>query len=290
MNEDSTQQQYELVHIEYDAIEDAVLSGQGGTGGMQSASGALSDEDDEKQRMAWNQARAIALEHFEDELKRAQQTTSAEHAKRSTIILLDDNFHLRGMRKQIHRLALQHQPIQFGILYVKCDLDVCLHRNQQRQRGVPDHVIEKMQSTLEPPRAAWEVDSTLQVDTSTTTSIQQVLDFVLTCPKIVDIPEEQPDAEQQAADRAKTLANQTHAFDKLLRSWVGKVAKTDKKYGKAANAARKELLQRIKSGSLPEIDDEDQLKQVYLGMVFPENLEVNSELSAKIDTALDPTD
>jgi tRNA uridine 5-carbamoylmethylation protein Kti12 len=258
-----------LVHIEYDAIEDEVV--------MQDETKAGSAE---QLREAWNQARQIAMDRLQKEMKEAP---SDGEIGVTSIILLDDNFHLRGMRKQIHRLALKYQPIHFGILYKYCSLEVCLRRNQQRERGVPDHVIEKMYCTLEPPKTMWERDGVMEITDDT--PFVDVIDFVCNCPEIVDLPEEM-DKEQQEADRAKTLANQTHFFDKLLRSWVGQVAKTNKIYAKAANDARKELLQRLKAGTLSEIDDGYQLKVAFLDLVLlPSNVE-DDNLRKRLNDAL----
>jgi tRNA uridine 5-carbamoylmethylation protein Kti12 len=227
-----------VVHyLEYDAFEDLIVSQQ-----------QEEEEEEEERREAWNQARQVVLKELEQHLKSDESSAS--------IILMDDNFHLRGMRKKIHRLLLQYRPIQFGVLWVDASLESCLERNQQRERQIPEQVILKMQSTFEPPTkaAAWEA---YWMSVTDKTPFESVVEFVEHCVEIVDLPEE--GVEQQEADRAKTLKNQRHAWDKLLRTWVGQVAKYDKQFARGANMARKELLQRIKDPNSDIITNKDDL-------------------------------
>jgi tRNA uridine 5-carbamoylmethylation protein Kti12 len=176
---------------------------------------------------------------------------------------MDDNFHLRGMRKQIHRLLLKYRPIKFGLVWMEASLDVCLERNRDRERQIPEHVILKMESTFEPPRAAWE---NYWMTATSKTSTETVVDFIEQCSEIVDLPEV-TDPEQQEADRAKTLQNQQHCWDKMLRSWVGQVAKHDKQLARGANMARKVLLQRMKAPN-PDITDATFLLDSFLDLVL----------------------
>jgi tRNA uridine 5-carbamoylmethylation protein Kti12 len=240
-----------VVHyLEYDAFEDLIVSQQQ----------QQEEEEERGRREAWNQARQVVLKELEQHL---QADESSESESSDSIILMDDNFHLRGMRKQIHRLLLlQHRPIQFGVLWVDATLESCLERNRQRERRqIPESVILKMQSTFEPPTltkaaavSAWEANWMSVTDK---TQFESVVEFVEHCVDIVDLPEEEhqdvEQQQQQEADRAKTLQNQRHAWDKLLRTWVGQVAKYDKQFARGANMARKELLQRIKDPNFSDI-------------------------------------
>ena len=234
-----------LIHLEYDAFEDILFSQQQQGG----------EEEEEARRGAWNQAREVALQKLE-------QTILEAPGSPPLLILLDDNFHLRGMRKQIHRILLKYRPIRFGLVWMETPLGVCLERNRKRERKIPEHVISKMHSTFEPPRAAWEQD---WINVTDTAHIEDVISFVEQCSEIVDLPEEN-DPEQQEADRAIILQNQRHSWDKMLRSWVGQVAKYDKQLARGANMARKELLKRMKNPN-PEIRDDDSLLESFIDLV-----------------------
>jgi tRNA uridine 5-carbamoylmethylation protein Kti12 len=332
-----------FVYIEYDAIEESLLQNRTTVTTINNSNHIIKvDQDNDyenneslerqqqqqqqllllqkHQREAWNQARVMAMEILQHELEAAVVFSTANHNNAgcqhtmdieeetatalSTIILLDDNFHLRGMRKQIHRLLLRYNNnnnnnnkesirVQFGILWITCSVEMCLERNRQRniqqqqqqqqqqqlRDQVTDQIIRTMNETFEPPtKAAWEISNTLII--SQDTSFQRILDFVEHCPDIVDVVgpsavEEQQHQQQQATiDRAKTLANQTHKLDQMLRRWVGQIAKYDKNYAKAANVARKELLQkRINKGRGNVTDTSntamDGLKDEFLDLVFP---------------------
>ena len=72
--------------MEYDAFKDLIV---------------LQQEEEEKERReAWNQARQAALKELEQHLKADESSAS--------LVLMDDNYHLRGMRKKIHHLFLQY--------------------------------------------------------------------------------------------------------------------------------------------------------------------------------------
>jgi tRNA uridine 5-carbamoylmethylation protein Kti12 len=297
-NESSFNTNRKVVCIEYDAIEESILlllkTRAGTPGDGEDKDQANQQESEILQREAWNQARVVAVERLQKELDRAiaeaAASPSSNPSKHTTTILLDDNFHLRGMRKQIHRLLLKYKDVvtlKFGILWVTCPLETCLERNRQRPRQVPHHVIVTMHhETLEPPtRAAWEASNTLEINDGTT-SFQDVLEFVQNCPAIVDLPPE-PDEEQQAADRATTLTNQVHNWDNILRTWVGQtISKVDRCYAKAANAARTELLRQIKQAKAEggSTQDAEKMKEAFAKLVLPDS--ESEELRSKISEAL----
>jgi len=263
----------ELVHIEYDVIEDDLLSSvdtdRSDTHGVEEAIGS-------QRRDAWNQARQKAVERMETEIQKIRirkESPSADSSNtfispstgRDIIILMDDNFHLRGMRKQIHRLLLNYKPIRFGIIYLETPLDVCLERNSKRSgsRQIPKYIIEKMSSSFEPPRAAWEVCSTKTVVNN---DFEEIIKFIEECPSIVDLPDV-IDEKQQAEDRAKTLESEIHSLDKLLRSYVGRVAKVDKRLAKRANLARKTVLEEFKAMKI----NKEGINDTFLNLVLKDS-------------------
>ena len=203
------------VHLEYDDIEDSLAS-------------ATSVDDDRLE--AWNRARQVALKQLEEGLQ--------EKVSIPRIFLVDDNFHLRGMRKQIHRRLLRYKPIRFVILWMQTTFDECSSRNQKRKRQIPAHVMEKMIQIIEPPRAVWE-GYWLKVEQKT--PLEEITAFIDACLDIIDQPET-IDERQQEADRQSTLTSQSSIWDKVLRGWVRKVALHDKGLALQANEARKELM------------------------------------------------
>ncbi|KAG7368321.1 chromatin associated protein KTI12 [Nitzschia inconspicua] len=285
------QGQKKVVYIEYDAIEESILQTTFNNERSIDKEDYQSAISESQQRQAWNEARLIAVDRLREELETAA-TWSNESSASSfpKIILMDDNFHLRGMRKQIHRLLLHYKDtvsIKFGIFWLTCPLQVCLEYNRQRtaRQVVPDHVLENMDRTLEPPtRAAWESLSCLEI--SSETPWVDVLNFMNHCPSIVDVPPE-PDEEQQARDRHATNTNRIHNLDQLLRQWVGQTAQVDRRYAKAANGARKDILNQLKDGIL-DGNDRDSLKDLFLELVIPslsESLELQNKFKDKLTSA-----
>lgn len=219
-----------VLHVEYDAFEDEIASKQ------------LSKDS----IAAWKEARRTAQQHLEDVLKTSENG--------SLLVLMDDNFHLRGMRKQIHRMLLGYRPIRFGIIWLETDLDACLQRNGLRGRQISHDVILKMKENLELPRSNWE---SCWISTTEDTAFSDIISFVEDCDDIKDVLDDSIDPEQQERDRLETLKNQRHLWDKQLRNWVGQVAKHDPKLARSANAARKKMLALIKEGSQEIVTEED---------------------------------
>jgi tRNA uridine 5-carbamoylmethylation protein Kti12 len=200
-----------IVHIEYDVVAESVM-------------------DNDERLLAWRLARCTALDQLRLQLLSCHQ-----------IILLDDNFHLRSMRKQIYHLCQEYPNIRLGILWMETPLNVCLERNRRRspQRRVPDHIIDKMHTTLEPPRLSWEICVRVHEDT-TIDSIQQFLSNL----SIVQPP---PDPALLEAQRRITRDNKSHQMDQFMRIWVGIVAQIHRSSVSKANQTRKDLLALVGS-------------------------------------------
>lgn len=255
----------QVVHLEYDSLEDSIS--------------LLDEHDDSGQRrrrqQAWNEARQMAMQQLETLLSSTNDNDTYNCNNHNNIhpqhliILLDDNYYLRGMRKQIHRKVLAAKTnhpqqynsfpaiIRFGILFLNTPLSICLERNQKRMssseahRHVPEHVLYKMNQHFEPPpKAIWE-SCTLQVNitddpNTTTPSLEHIVEFVLSCDEIVDTTAmDATFQEQQKLDRQHTQQNKVHNWDNVLRTWVGQVAKYEKRLAQHANRARKDVLMRL---------------------------------------------
>jgi tRNA uridine 5-carbamoylmethylation protein Kti12 len=235
-----------IIHLEYDAFEDQIASNQ-----------------QKKDRIAaWNQARQRAIQHLQDIVQQEQE--SCPKQARPLLVLMDDNFHLRGMRKQIHRFLLNYQPINFGIIWMETPLKLCLQRNQCRDRPIPEDVVYKMHQTLEPPCARWEQ---CWIASTEATSTETIVAFIQNCSPIQDLPPDKIDSEKQERDRIKTLENQRHSWDKLLRSWVSSICKFDKRLARSTNKARKGLLLRMKDTS-SVITTDSELLTVFVNHII----------------------
>ena len=199
------------MHVEYDAVANELIV----------------DECDELQ--AWRLSRHEALKRLDYLLGEGGST-----------ILMDDNFHLSSMRKQVYHVCQRHPNVRFGILWLDTPLEICLQRNQQRVLQVPKEVIFKMHTTLEPPKHSWELNSFLKVDDKTT--MENIFAFLSTL-AIVEPP---LDPALQEEQRRLTRENRVHLMDKSLRVWVGCVALLHRPSVGKANAARKALLVEVR--------------------------------------------
>jgi tRNA uridine 5-carbamoylmethylation protein Kti12 len=199
------------LHVEYDAVANEMIV----------------EECDELQ--AWRLSRHAALKRLDYLL-----------GERGPTILMDDNFHLSSMRKQVYHVCQRYPNVRFGILWLDTPLEICLERNQQRLRLVPQDVIIKMHTTLEPPKHYWELNSYLKIDDKTT--MERIVAFLSTL-AIVEPP---VDPALQDEQRRLTRENRVHLMDKTLRLWVGCVALVHRPSVGKANEARKVLLAEVR--------------------------------------------
>lgn len=237
-------------HVDYDALAcDA-----GGDDGA--AAGA---EDDAplgpSDRAAWRAGRARALDVLRDALDRAADAGS------SPLVILDDNFHLRSMRREVYRACqeriAQHPSrlaVGFATLHFATPPEACLRRNAAR-RGrarVPDDVVSRMATVLEPPdvtKACASFERFHVAINNAEDAFDEAAGGIEDClrrarrhpitPKQEPSPEE---AARSARQREETLQCQTQRADRLLRRLVGAVGRVDKTRSREANDARKEIL------------------------------------------------
>lgn len=87
---------------------------------------------------SWRRARRHAVDLLERSIQQFD------------LIVLDDNFYLRSMRKDITRTLKEH-CVHFGVIYLQTDLSACLERNRHRSRSVPEHIVRSMADRMEPP-------------------------------------------------------------------------------------------------------------------------------------------
>ena len=292
---------YRLLHIEYDSIEESLFSS-----GDMISNGRDDGFNQARRRDAWNQARQNAVDRMEQHIQKLMADGDFEShlalgpskslsEKRDSIILMDDNFHLRGMRKKIHRVLLKYRPIRFGILHLETPVDTCLQRNYKRsgRRQIPSDIILKMSTNFEPPRAIWELSSAKRIvnydvagsNSTVESKFEEIVEFIENCPTIVNFPSENDHkmfVKKKEADRAKTRKNQTHILDQLLRSYVGRISSFDKTLAKNANSARKKVMEEFKAG---RITYNACLSDAFLDVLVIEN-EVDSIVTTEVRSQL----
>ena len=155
-------------------------------------------------------------------------------------IVLDDNMHLRGMRKAVRRAAGE---LGVGFLQValSCPLETALQRNKARvgDDRVDDDVVRRMAASFEWPDAAkfpWETNS-LVLDTSgvvegaagvASAAADEVLRSIVRCAALppmapLNAEFERREREREAA-RVATRQSTAHQLDLALRrqtaSWM----------------------------------------------------------------------
>lgn len=232
---------------------------------------------------AWRETRCEALRLLKNELESFScynhQTklndTKFPTSSYKVLIVMDDNFHLRSMRRDVYKvcqsiiqtthvqdgdsLELEQKPpsqkmhIAFVTIYVNTPLEKCIENNEQRigtKRYVPKRIIRKMYHTMEPPNGDKVHFERLSMDTCD-------LDFNHACPNSsfyqqleslmkqssVDPPiVVKKDLEALEQDRLATFKSIMHRIDLNLRSLVGTICQTNKTYAKYANRARKIIL------------------------------------------------
>ncbi|GAQ78956.1 Voltage-gated shaker-like K+ channel subunit beta [Klebsormidium nitens] len=98
----------------------------------------------------WKRARRLAIQKVEELLREANEKEGP--LAQRTLVIADDNFHLRSMRRELYVLA---RTLRAAIvfLYATTVLETSLSRNALRPPGkqVPKESILRMAATFEPP-------------------------------------------------------------------------------------------------------------------------------------------
>lgn len=223
---------------------------------------------------AWRRSRTKALEILTQKLD-AHFTTDGSHSE-SLLVMLDDNFHLRSMRRDVYRTCqnfLKQQyaldgripTIGFCVVYFDTPLETCLERNSSRigKECIPEAVVVRMAASIEPPdeskpNASFE-RCHVTIDNSSGDQDTGRYFGAIKCicesiddpvePKSELSPEEQEQKEQDLLrEREATRTNMTQQSDLLLRRLVGAVGRVEKNRSKDANATRKSIMEDVKSG------------------------------------------
>lgn len=263
-------------HIEYDAVEGTLLEEKMANLTSQKPSGQEERWNDEFSREIWKQSRSHSLELLKKRLDLHATKTTTQHNKQQ-LIIMDDNFHLRSMRREVFRICQEcvaendSTTIFFVILWLDVCKETCLQRNYKRTRKVPDDVIERMHETLEAPgkesfercflrvhdvHSLW--DPFKELSSSTPSCLSDIQHFIFRDSQKSYAPVLPPsppiDTELLEEERKKTRESWLHSWDQRLRLWVGNVARISRQDTPKANQARKELLKDLRQ-QLNETND-----------------------------------
>jgi hypothetical protein len=147
-------------HVEFDAVEAELRASQAGgsdrgggvyarggsEGGDGSASGGVADDA----LRTWHAARDEAL-------RRTERVLAGAPAAGNVLVMADDNFYYRSMRRPFLALA-RRAGAGFMQVLLRCDVEEALALNRARGSGtVPDAVITRMAGLFEPPAEALEL-------------------------------------------------------------------------------------------------------------------------------------
>uniref|UniRef100_A0A3Q3CWZ7 Phosphoseryl-tRNA kinase n=1 Tax=Haplochromis burtoni TaxID=8153 RepID=A0A3Q3CWZ7_HAPBU len=140
------------------------------------------------------------------------------------VFLLDDNFYYPSMRYEVCQLARKYS-LGFCQVYLQCDLESCISRNQSRSQPVPTEVILEMVKRLESPnpqKNSWEMNSITLNSTGTVQRVMELISSALNNPLSLG----EDNKEQKDADRLKCANSVVHQADQACRRLISEAMKT----------------------------------------------------------------
>jgi len=272
-----TSQFDKIIVIDYDSItqELSLYNNETNTGIN------ISDEDgihntlfDKNDLQSWRKTRVTALANLKDIL--TLHFTEDSNADSSILIVMDDNFHLRSMRREVYRtcqevLIIHTQAIiGFSTMYFQTPLEVCIERNNTRngKACIPIDVIRRMDATIEPPdaskpyasfeRFSIPIGNNNNIDdihADIFTSIKQSLQSPILPKSELSSEEVAKIEEQRILQQEATRKCHIQQIDQLLRKLVGAVGRIEKKKSREANEIRKSIMDRIRKHNGDKIAD-----------------------------------
>ncbi|XP_041671405.1 L-seryl-tRNA(Sec) kinase isoform X2 [Cheilinus undulatus] len=145
------------------------------------------------------------------------------------LFVLDDNFYYPSMRYEVYQLARKYS-LGFCQVYLQCDEESCISRNQSRSKPVPTEVIVEMVQRLEPPnpqKNSWEKNSILlnTKENLSDNDIQKVMELISSamCNPLSLVED---NTEQMEADRLKCATSVVHQADQACRRLISDTMKT----------------------------------------------------------------
>uniref|UniRef100_H2TRI0 Phosphoseryl-tRNA kinase n=1 Tax=Takifugu rubripes TaxID=31033 RepID=H2TRI0_TAKRU len=153
------------------------------------------------------------------------QPRVSDASHKPLIFLMDDNFYYSSMRYEVHQLARKYS-LGFCQVYLHCDLELCISRNEKRSQPVQAKVIREMEMRLEPPnpeKNVWEKNSISL--TCVCLLSQRVMELISTalCNPLSPVED---NTVQSEADRLKCATNMLHQADRTCRRLISEAMKT----------------------------------------------------------------
>ncbi|KAK5881388.1 hypothetical protein CesoFtcFv8_022194 [Champsocephalus esox] len=172
-------------------------------------------------RAAWNQCILPLIQPG------AEDCSQADRAP--LLFLLDDNFYYPSMRYEVYQLARKYS-LGFCQVYLQCDVESCISRNQSRSKPIPTEVILDMVKRLESPnpqKNSWETNS-ISLNTTDDLSecdMQMVMELISSALSNPLSPAED-NTEQKEADRLKCASSVVHQTDQACRRRISEAMRT----------------------------------------------------------------
>ena len=272
-----------VVIIDYDAIAEQESDGAGFD--ISNSSSQFTTDD----LKAWRKSRITALDVLKNTLSIHFSSTNKDDD--TLLVVMDDNFHLRSMRREVYRacqdflVTTPEAIISFSIAYISAPLNVCLERNDLRggKHLIPSNIITRMDATIEPPDESKPYASFEKFHTTINNAGQNDIDKNIfhieqciyesvrypiqaknECPA-EEIAQNEQEREHQ---RKETVKCQSQRIDLLLRRLVGAVGRVDKKRSKEANETRKDIIERARiENNVGSMSDEYIIQQFACRML-----------------------
>lgn len=260
---------------------------------------STSQKFDSNDLEAWRKSRDRALATLKDALITHFTDQSCNNRPCSLFILMDDNFHLRSMRRDVYRtcqaiLATYHTAqIGFSTVHFTTPLGVCLERNKMRsgKACIPIDVIQRMNDVLEPPDVSKPYASFEQFHVSVDNSdesmngskilseidhcIQQSLQTPIPAKNELSKEDLAQLEQQRRVQREENRKCQIQQTDLLLRKLVGAVGRVEKKKSREANELRKSIMEKIRNDDDIVDMSEDSVIEDFACSII--GIEVNSK-------------
>lgn len=115
--------------------------------------------------LTWKQHRKSILEEVVNLLNALKNQENYEHTESywqklyigmknchsvNVVLLIDDNMHYRGMRKEWYNLACRYN-VGFCTIFIECHVTTCIQQNLKRSKPVATTTIQKMAKQIEKP-------------------------------------------------------------------------------------------------------------------------------------------
>jgi tRNA uridine 5-carbamoylmethylation protein Kti12 len=245
--------------IEYDQITKSLIHEKSGNIEKKKRFKAWLDDVE-----AWKETRSHALHMLETHLFEMKRRSIHEEHVPKSIVIMDDNFYLRSMRREIYKTCQdfisnsQDVMGKIGLTFVHVDtnLQQCIINNEMRKNTedyIPQETILKMSRSMEPPNVQKAPFERLSICTSnylTEPMTQPPTLFYQALDKLIDKSiqfhivkrNEVKNEEELEEERKITRLSIIHRLDLILRSLVGKTCKCDKTLARTANEVRKSII------------------------------------------------